>query len=665
MLNGLKRYWATILGAAVLASIVTLGMLHIAGTTIGGLVETTLRTKAEKFSELLLSDEGNVNAFLTGVSRQADAETTIRQLAALAGIDSFAVFNRDGEEAFRSRSDRYEWLLRDRPGGISSKDRLSAQILEKPGMWQVVYDDGRTNPSVVSPLIQDGQTIGYLSVVADMIDDRSAYTVTLRDAALSILLLLLTATGVPLLIYVRRHRKIAEADDRIQFLANHDPLTHLFNRTRMQEETQRVLATSRATREEMAFCFIDIDGLSDINDSLGQGIGDELLRIVANRLTTTVDRNDLLARIGADDFVLLRRRVTGPDDLAAVALSIKRAIAEPVELKGQMVRPNVSIGVAMMPRDGRTYGELVKHSELALFQHKTTKTGDFVTFEPHMDEEVHRRRQIEATVRDALANDGFELFYQPIVDGAGTHLLGFEALLRLPDPAGGYISPALFVPIAETRGYIKEIGTWVIRKAAEQIALWPEPLFVSVNLSAVQFRDGDLVAIVKQALAKAGIEGRRLEIEVVESLLLERSDDILGQLQQLKALGISIDMDDFGTGYSSLGYLWRFPFDKLKIDQSFMVAFDSGEQNVREILGTIVSLAHHMHMKVTAEGVETKEQAELLDMLGCDQMQGYFFGKPMPADRIAAEILARYQTRTGYAKEPTQRPALGRTASPS
>ncbi|GGD16470.1 putative bifunctional diguanylate cyclase/phosphodiesterase [Aureimonas glaciei] len=660
MLNGLKRYWATILGAAILASLVTFGMLHIAATTIGGLIETTLRTKAEKFSDLLLSDEGNVNAFLTGVSRKADAETTIRQLAALADIDSFAVFNRNGEEVFRSRSDRYEWLLRDRPGGISSKDRLSDQTMGKPGKWQVVHDDGRTNPSVVSPLVQDGQTIGYLSVVADMIDDRTAYTVTLRDAALSILLLLFTATGVPLLIYVRRHRKIAEADDRIQFLANHDPLTHLFNRTRMQEETQRILATSRATREEMAFCFIDIDGLSDINDSLGQGFGDELLRIVANRLTATVDRSDLLARIGADDFVLLRRRVTGPDDLAAVALSIKRAIAEPVELKGQTIRPNVSIGVAMMPRDGRTYGELVKHSELALFQHKTSKTGHFVVFEPHMDEEVHRRRQIEATVRDALANDGFELFYQPIVDGSGTQLLGFEALLRLPDPAGGYISPVLFVPIAETRGYIKEIGTWVIRKAAEQIALWPEHLFVSVNLSAVQFRDGDLVAIVKQALDKAGIPGRRLEIEVVESLLLERSDDILGQLNELKALGISIDMDDFGTGYSSLGYLWRFPFDKLKIDQSFMVAFDSGEQNVREILGTIVSLAHHMRMKVTAEGVETKEQADLLHSLGCDQQQGYFFGKPMPADRIAGEILSRYQTRSGGSTEALPRPALGR-----
>ncbi|RYD30233.1 MAG: GGDEF domain-containing protein, partial [Sphingomonadales bacterium] len=332
------------------------------------------------------------------------------------------------------------------------------------------------------------------------------------------------------------------------------------------------------------------------------------------------------------------------------------AVAEPIELKGQIIRPGISIGVAMMPADGRNFGDLTKHAELALLHHKTAQTGDFTLFEPHMDEDVHRRRQIEAMVRAAVANDGFELFYQPIVSGRGAALLGFEALLRMPDPAGGYISPSVFVPIAESRGFIKEIGTWVIRKAAQQIALWPEHLFVSVNLSAVQFRDGDLVGIIGDALKAAGVDGRRMEIEVVESLLLERSEDILKQLKELKALGISIDMDDFGTGYSSLGYLWRFPFDKLKIDQSFMVAFESGELNVRAILGTIVSLAHHMQMKVTAEGVETEAQVALLDELGCDQIQGYYYGKPMPADRVAAELLSQYKTRA-VEDIPAMRPA--------
>ncbi|MBC8128813.1 MAG: bifunctional diguanylate cyclase/phosphodiesterase [Rhizobiaceae bacterium] len=608
-----------------------------------------MQTKSERFGELLLSAQGNLDAFLTGLARDPDAETRVRTVAGLADIDSFAIFDRRGQEVFRSRSDRYDWLLRDRAGGISSGGRLSDQVLGRPGSWQVVNDDGKTNPSIVTPLIRDGQTVGYLSVVADMLDDRAAYTSALTGASLKLLVMLLVATGLPTLFYVRRHRKIVEADDRIQFLANHDPLTHLFNRTRMQQETERVLSTSRATREEMAFCFVDIDGLSEINNSLGQAQGDELLRHVASRINASVDRTDLIARIGADDFTILHRRVEGPEDVIALVRRIRASVGEPIDLKGQIVRPQVSIGVAMMPRDGRTHGELVRHAELAVFHQKTTKTGEFTLFDTHMDEEVHRRRQVEAMVRAAVAADGFELFYQPIVSGDGTELLGFEALIRMPNPDGGYISPADFIAIAETRGYIKEIGTWVIRQAARQIAEWPDHLFVSVNLSAVQFQDGDLVGIVQDALASAGIEGRRLEIEVVESLLLERSEDILGQLNELKALGVSIDMDDFGTGYSSLGYLWRFPFDKLKIDQSFMVAFDAGEQNVREILDTIISLAHIMHMKVTAEGVETEAQVAVLSELGCDQLQGYHFGRPMPADRIAGEVLSRFAVRSGVA----------------
>lgn len=652
MLGAAKRYWATILGGAILAGFVVASVLTIGAGTIASLVERTMKAKGESFAELLLSEEGNLDAFLTGLSRDPDAEMKIRNVALLADIDSFAIFDRTGQDIFRSRSDRYKWLLRDRPGGMSSGDRLSSQVLEKPGYWQVVHDDGYTSPSVVTPLLRDGRTVGYLSVIAEMVDDRSAYTKALAGASFSLLLTLMVATGIPLLVYIRRHRKMVEADDRIQFLANHDPLTHLYNRTRMQDEIERVLATSRATREQMAFCFIDINGFSDINDSLGQAQGDELLRVVAHRLTSVVEPADLLARLGADDFALLRRRVAGPDDFAALIRRIKLALGEPVELKGQIIRPEVSIGVALMPRDGRTFGELFKHAELALVHQKATRLGDFTRFETFMDDEVHQRRQIEAKVREAVENDGFELFYQPLVSGEGAELLGFEALIRMRDGDGGYISPAVFIPIAESRGYIKEIGSWVIREATRQIALWPDQLFVSVNLSAVQFRDGDLVSIVGHAIATAGIEGRRLEIEVVESLLLERTDDILGQLNGLKALGVSIDMDDFGTGYSSLGYLWRFPFDKLKIDQSFMIAFDSGEQNVGEILATIISLAHLMHMKVTAEGVETQAQVDLLNALDCDQLQGYFFGKPMPTDQIADEILTRFAAPASGSPQP-------------
>lgn len=647
MLAIARRYWGTVVGGVLIAAFAAFSVLHISTGTIGRLIETAVIVKGERFAELLVSDKGNLDAFLTGIARDADAETTIRVAAGLANIISFSIFDRQGQAVFLSRSDRYKWLLRNRVGGMVSEDRLAPSAINRPGAWQLVSDDGRGNPSVVMPLIRGGRTNGYVSVVVDMTTERAAYAKALTQASLSLLVALGVATGLPILFYVRRHRKMVEADDRIQFLANHDPLTHLLNRTRLQEETERLLATSRATREEMAFCFIDIDGLADINDSLGHAQGDEMIRVVARRLASVIDGGDLLARLGADDFALLHRRLTGPEELSALVRRMKEAVGEAIELKGQIVRPQISVGAARMPRDGRTHGELVKHAELALFHQKEARTGHLTLFEPHMDEEVHQRREIEARVREAVETNGFTLFYQPIVGGDGSMLLGFEALIRMPDGKGGYISPAVFIPIAESRGYIKAIGTWVIQEATRQLALWPDYLFVAVNLSAVQFRDGDLVDIVKAALADAGVEGRRLEIEVVESLLLERSTDVLGQLNGLKALGISIDMDDFGTGYSSLGYLWRFPFDKLKIDQSFMVAFEAGEANVPEILGTIVSLAHLMHMKVTAEGVETAAQAALLSTLGCDQLQGYHFGKPMPAEAVAAECLQKFKEREG------------------
>ncbi|MCW4114093.1 bifunctional diguanylate cyclase/phosphodiesterase [Aurantimonas sp. MSK8Z-1] len=663
MLRKLKRYGGTILGGVLLASVVALAVITLASFTVGSLVETAMREKGRQLTDLLIANPDTLDALLTGIARDSDAETTIRKVAGLADIRSFAVFDRTGNEVFRSRSERYKWLLRDRPGGISSGDKLSTAIMQQPGFWQVVYDDGRSNPSVLTPLIRGGTVVGYVSVVADMIDDRAAYVRTLTSASGLLLAIILFATGTPALLFFLRQRNVAEANDRIYFLANHDPLTQLLNRTRMQEEMDKILAQVRATREALAYFFIDIDGLAAVNDTLGQACGDELLRVVASRMASVVDKADLLARIAADDFVLVHRRLGGREEIAEIARRITEAVSEPVKIGDQVIRPRVSIGVATLPEDGRTRDELIKHAELALLYHKQEKVGEYVLFQPFMDEETHRRREIEAKVREAVEADGFSLFYQPIVNGDGSRLLGFEALLRLQVPTGEFISPAEFIPIAEARGYIKAIGTWAIREAARQIAAWPDPLFVSVNLSAVQFRDGDLVGIVREALDAAGVSGRRLEIEVVESLLLDRSDEILGQLNELKALGVSIDMDDFGTGYSSLGYLWRFPFDKLKIDQSFMFAFENGEPNVSEIIATIVSLAHHMHMKVTAEGVETQQQLDLLRSVGCDQIQGYLFGKPMPADKVASEVLNRFRSRTGASDN--ERSTRQRSAAPA
>ena len=645
MLNLLKRYGVTALGASAIAGFVAYGVLTISSNTVSDLVASNLRSRGAEFAKLLLSPSGHVDAFLTGLSRDSDAEATIRKIANLADIDSFKIFDRTGAAVYGTRSNRYQWLLRDRPGGVSSGDRLAASVLQRTGDWQVVEAVSTDHPKVITPLVRDGVTIGYVLISSDTIASQSAFATTLAKASLSLLMVLLIATGVPLLIYMRRKHKIAEADDHIRFLANHDPLTRLLNRRRMVEETDKTLSTSRATREHMAYLFIDVDEMAEANDRFGQAVGDELLKVIASRLSSLVEKSDLVARIGPDDFAVLRRRVGSEGDMVNLARLIAQAVAEPIELAGELVTPRVSIGCAMMPKDGRTHSELVKHAEIAHVQHKVEKGRDVVFFDPAMDEALHRRREVEALLRTAIADNAFELFYQPIVDGSDHRLLGFEALVRMRDGAGGHIPPSVFVPIAEERGYIKAIGTFVIREATRQIAEWPDDLFVSVNLSIVQFSDGDLVDIVKEALRNADIDGRRLEVEIVESLLMERSEHVIDQLRQLKTLGISIDMDDFGTGYSSLGYLWRFPFDKLKIDQSFMLALAQGEPNVPQIVETIVAMAHQMKMKVTAEGIETEAQVNLMRQLRCNQLQGFYFGRPMPSDKVAAELMKRLNGR--------------------
>ncbi|WP_082529302.1 bifunctional diguanylate cyclase/phosphodiesterase [Aurantimonas sp. Leaf443] len=653
----IRRYWITIIGAAAIAGFVGASVLWLAGWTVDSLVEISAKSRGANFAAALEQRGGDVEAFMTGLSRDPDFESDMRRIANMSGIESFSVFDVAGTDIFSTRSDRYSWLLRDRPGGMRLGDRLTASVMDRPGRWELVTDDGTGNPSVVVPLERGEKRIGYVSVVSDIEADRASYREALTQASVILLGVLTLACGVPLLIFLQRRHKIDEADARIEFLATKDTLTHLLNRGKMQEETDRILSTVRATREPMAYFYLDLNRLGEINDACGQAAGDEVLRIVAGRVAGCVGRGDLVARIGPDDFAILKRNTQSAEQLAAFARLLKKTVCQPVVLRERTVMPSISLGCATVSSEARTHSELVKRAELAHFHHKTRSDEDFVLFEASMDEEMHRQRAIEAMVKDAIDKDGFELFYQPIVCGATARLLGFEALIRLKDGAGGHVSPAVFIPIAERRGLIKTIGTWVIEEATRQISLWPEHLFVAVNLSAVQFRDRDLVGIVRGALEKNGLTGNRLEVEIVESLVLDRNDAILDQLSGLRSLGVSIDMDDFGTGYSSLGYLWRFQFDKLKIDQSFMMALESGEANVPQIVSTIVSLAHGMKMKVTAEGVETQKQADFLRQIGCDQIQGFRFGRPGPAAVVEAQFLRPTEAHA-FLRQPPETVAL-------
>ncbi|ALN73867.1 bifunctional diguanylate cyclase/phosphodiesterase [Aureimonas sp. AU20] len=630
-----RKYASTVAGAIALLAVVAAAGFYAGQGAVESLVQGEVETRAQRFASFLLENGPQLDALLTGLSRTADAEVEARNAGAAANLVNFSIFDANGHEVFTPRSTRQEWLLRERPGGTATGVSLSTDYLEKSGPWIAVDGASGSKPTATLPLFRDGQRIGFLSVSPDMAEERQRFVSDISSVAASLFGAAILAIGVPAAIFFLRRRMIEQVNERIEFLDNFDPLTHLLNRKRFQERADGILATSRATRERMALWAINVTSLSDINSGMGQQVGDELLRTLSERIGAVIDKADLFGRMSGGDFRLLQRNnLSGVQAVETLAQKIRETVEMPIEIAGHTIVPKLAIGVSLVPDHGRNISDIERHADLARTAHTEGKSGFYAVFDPSMDVEAHRRRQIERDMRIALKNDRFELFYQPIVGASDGVPKGYEALIRLPDDQGGFISPGEFIPIAEARDLMKPISDFVIDESIRQIALWPEHLYMSINLSPAQFQDNDLVEIVSSALQRHGVSGNRLQIEVVETLLLERSDIVLHQLRGLKQLGISIAMDDFGTGYSSLGYLWRFPFDTLKIDQSFMLAFDAGEANVRQILETIISLAHNLGMRVTTEGVETAEQARMLAALHCDSLQGFHFSRPKPARQI-------------------------------
>jgi diguanylate cyclase (GGDEF)-like protein len=403
----------------------------------------------------------------------------------------------------------------------------------------------------------------------------------------------------------------------------------------------------RTVKEDsIALHFIDMDRFKSVNDSLGHDVGDELIKSVSARLQSLAGQDDLVARFGGDEFVMAQTRLTSVLDAGRRAAQIKDALSLPMSIGEHRFKATASIGVAIAPRDGGTPTTLMRAADLAVYCAKAEGRDGWKMYDADMDVALKHRQRIERSLLRAVAMHGFELHYQPIVRSDDRTILGIEVLLRLKAADGENIEPTDFIPIAEEMGLICEIGAFVLRKACATAATWPDSLTVAVNLSPRQFEGGDLIGIVEQALEESGLPPKRLELEITEGLLLSDSERVISQLHQLKALGVSIAMDDFGTGYSSLSYLWRFPFDKLKIDQSFMRVLSEDDPNIASILKTIVSLGRTLNLRVTAEGVETEEQARVLKKLKCDQLQGYHFGKPMPETDLAAVIFRHMLPKT-------------------
>lgn len=441
-------------------------------------------------------------------------------------------------------------------------------------------------------------------------------------------------------------------------LAHHDGLTDLPNRTLFHERLAEALTTRRRTGHLVAVLCIDLDRFKDVNDNLGHGAGDTLLQEVARRLRNCVRSDDMVARLGGDEFAVVQPSLASSEEARRVAACIISVLEETFRIDDQDVTAGASVGIATAPSDGESAELLLRHADMALYRAKAEGRNTTRFFESEMDARLQERRGLERDLRSAFANGRLEIYYQPLLTVGEARSTGFEALLRWNCPKRGFVPPSTFIAIAEEIGLIGPITEWVLTKACTEAMRWPSHVRIAVNLSPAQFPKQNPVRCVKRALKKSGLAPNRLELEITESVLLTDSETNIGILHDLREFGVRIAMDDFGTGYSTLSYLRTFPFDKIKIDRSFIQELSESAQ-CSAIVRAVTSLGASLGMTKTAEGVETVEQFEKLRLEGCDELQGFLFSQPVPA-AAALEMV-----RALIPKTPLQvriRPQRGRRA---
>lgn len=450
--------------------------------------------------------------------------------------------------------------------------------------------------------------------------------------------------------WVTTHEDITErceAEARVEHMALHDGLTGLPNRTyfnnRLQETLKRVRRGDKA-----ALLWLDLDHFKGVNDTYGHPVGDELLCEVARRISKSVRDTDFVARLSGDEFAVMQAQIRTPSDCASLAQRLISTLSEPYKVGGHLLMIGASVGIAIADDENQNADHLMRSADLALYRSKNEGRGTFRYFASEMDIEMQTRRQTEADLRAALVRGEFQLYYQPIMDLKSLSPCGFEALLRWNHPSRGLVPPLDFIPIAEETGLIMPITEWVLQKACVDANGWKRPLRVAVNLSAAHFRHGNPAQSVRSALEISGLNPARLEVEITESLFLDNTVQTSTVLEDIKALGVRISMDDFGTGYSSLSYLTAFPFDKIKIDRSFVKDLPEKRGSLA-ILRSIAGLGFSLGMTTTAEGVETDEQLAVAIDEGCTEVQGYYFSAPKPLDQLTDTLKDCDEKCAGYA----------------
>jgi diguanylate cyclase (GGDEF)-like protein len=624
-----------LLGMCILAASVVVGV----NFAVDNAVSVDARARAEDWARYFVSTLPQVDRLLATGHLDEQQASVVATAANVGNVFRFKLYNAKGDAILESDAKNF--------GKDQDTDHVDNEASEVAASRQssVSLNDGtheRNMPPLyaeayVPVLNVDGSLRAIVEAYVDQTKTAQFFKTSFETLAIALSLGIAVAFGAPALAFLLRTKQAREVKHRIEFLASHDPITSLLNRTSFAER----LAPRMAKHHEdarLAIVFLDVDDFMTINDSYGHEAGDEFLKHVARNIAGLCLEDDFVARAGDDEFIVALTRTSDVEVMATVEAMIA-TVREPITAQGHRFSGRMSAGVYMVRDAGEGVEQAMHQADLALYQAKIDGKNTVRLFSAEMEVRMRERRELEQLIRDAQTFGLFELHYQPLLDAENKTVKGFEALLRLRDKNGAYVPPLTFIPIAESIGLIDQIGKWALEEATRTAALWPEHTYVSVNLSVRQFASGHLVADVKNALAASGVPGHRLELEVTESLLMENTQSVAIQLNALKELGISIAMDDFGTGYSSLAYLWQFGFDKLKIDRSFITALDVDEKKAREILDTIIVLAHRLDMKVTAEGIETEQQAAILSTLSCDQFQGYLYGRPISGDEIGPMLL--------------------------
>jgi diguanylate cyclase (GGDEF)-like protein len=435
--------------------------------------------------------------------------------------------------------------------------------------------------------------------------------------------------------WLATHEDVTErqrSEDRIAHMARHDALTDLPNRVLLLEQLNHEI--KRVKRGEcLAVLCLDLDQFKSVNDALGHHIGDELLKLVGERLRGCTRELDIVARMGGDEFAIIMTQMAQAGDAAILSKRIRDSVIKPYQVEGHQIVTDISIGISVAPMDAVESNELLRNADMAMYDAKADGRGTFRFFEPEMNTRMKVRRELEMDLRKALATEQFELHYQPLVVLETNEVNAFEALLRWHHPSRGLVSPADFIPIAEETGLIVPLGEWVLKAACNEAVDWPEHIKVAVNLSPAQLNSRNLVSMVSSALKESGMNPHKLQLEITETVLLQNTFTTLATLHELRKMGVQIALDDFGTGYSSLSYLRSFPFDKIKIDRSFIQDLSNGAEPLA-IVNAVAGLAKCLNMTSTAEGVETQQQMEVLQSIGCTEMQGYLFSHARPASEI-------------------------------